>query len=143
MEGDGRLAHPIPARLSKDYTAADGRKFGLTVGVAFGAFSGIAWWRGHPRAFVVLAGLGAALVLAALLAPRLLRAIDNAWMKLALLISKVTTPIFMGVIYFAVLTPVGMLRRMLGKNALVHRVGPMGLWADRSNAAPGSLERLF
>lgn len=143
MEGDGRLAHPVPARLSKDYAAADGRKFGLTVGIAFGVFGAIAWWREHPRVFVVLAGLGGALVLAALLAPRQLRAVDNAWMKLALLISRVTTPIFMGVIYFVVLTPVGVVRRALGKNALVHRPGPHGLWADRSASPPSSLERLF
>ena len=143
MEGEGRLAHPIPARLSKEYTASAGRKFGLTVGIAFGVFSAIAWWRQHPRMFVVLASLGAALVLAALLMPRQLRAVDYAWMKLALLISKITTPIFMGVIYFVVLTPVGALRRAIVKNALVHREGAMVVWADRSDSPRSSLDRLF
>lgn len=143
MEGDGRLAHPVPARLSTDYTAAAGRKFGVTVGVAFGVFAGIAWWREHPRVFVVLASLGGALLLAALLAPRQLRAVDRAWMKLALLISKVTTPVFMGIIYFLVLTPIGTLRRALGKNSLVHQPGPHGLWADRSADPRSSLDRLF
>ena len=137
------MAHPVSARLSTDYTAAAGRKFGLTVGIAFGVFSGIAWWREHPRVFVVLASLGAVLVLTALIVPKQLRVVDDAWMKLALLISKVTTPVFMGVIYFVVLTPVGAARRAFGKNALVHRVGPSGLWADRSTSPPSSLDRLF
>lgn len=143
MEGDGRLAHPVSARLSTEYTAPAGRKFGLTVGVAFAAFSGIAWWREHPTAFIVLASLGAALILAALVVPRQLRPVDNAWMKLALLISKVTTPIFMGVIYFVVLTPVGAARRSFGRNALVHKAGPRGLWFDRSSTPQSSLDRLF
>ena len=137
------MAHPVSARLSTEYTAAAGRKFGLTVGLAFAAFSGIAWWRGHPRTFVVLATLGGALILAALVMPRQLRAVDRAWMKLALLISKVTTPIFMGVIYYVVLTPIGALRRALGKNGLVHRPAEHGYWADRSVDPRSSLERLF
>jgi hypothetical protein len=143
MEGEGRLAHPVSARLSQEYTSAAGRKFGLTVGIAFGVLSGIAWWRGHPTTFVILASVGGALALAGLAIPRQLRAIDAAWMKLALLISKVTTPIFMGIIYFVVLTPIGLLRRAMGKNALIHRPGAHGLWADRSASPKGSLERLF
>jgi hypothetical protein len=137
------LAQPVPARLSTEYTAAAGRKFGLTVGIAFGIIGAISWWREHPRVFVVLASVAGALMLAALVVPRQLRVVDDAWMKLALLISKVTTPIFMGIIYFVVLTPVGALRRAFGKNALVHRAGPDGLWADRSTTPPSSLERLF
>jgi hypothetical protein len=137
------LAHPVPARLSTDYTAAKGRKFGFTVGLAFGVLSAVAWWREAPRVFVVLASLGAVLITAALVAPRALRTVEHAWMKLALLISKVTTPVFMGVIYYVVLTPVGALRRAAGRNSLVHRAGPHGHWADRSTTPRSSLDRLF
>jgi hypothetical protein len=136
------LAHPVSARLSTEYTASAGRKFGLTVGLAFAVFSGIAFWRGHPTTFTVLASLGAALVLAGLVVPKQLRVVDNAWMKLALLISKVTTPIFMGVIYFLVLTPIGILRRAFGANSLVHRSGATGYWTDRGGSR-SSLDRLF
>jgi hypothetical protein len=137
------LAHPVPARLSTDYTAAQGQKFGLTVGIAFAVFSAIAWWRDHPRVFPILASLAAVLILAALLLPKRLRVIETTWMKLALLISKVTTPLFMGVLYFVVITPVGVLRRTFGKNALIHSVGRQGLWADRSESPPSELDRLF
>src|SRR5258707_6130820 len=47
------------------------------------------------RAEVVL-GVGGTLVIAALLVPTWLGPIERAWMGLAHLISKVTTPIFMG-----------------------------------------------
>lgn len=143
MEGVGRLAHGISARLSTDYSASAGRKFGLTVGIAFAVFSGIASWRGHPTTFVVLASLGGALILAGLVIPAKLRVVDNAWMKLALLISKVTTPVFMSVIYYVVLTPVGLVRRAFGANSLVHRAGPTGLWINREGSARSSLDRLF
>jgi hypothetical protein len=138
------LAHPVPARLSTEYTAAAGRKFGLTVGIAFGALAGIASWRGHPTTFAVLGSLGAALILGGLVAPKQLRVVDHAWMKLALIISRVTTPIVMGIIYFVVLTPVGALRRAFGSNSLVHKPGTTGgVWFDRSPSPRGALDRLF
>ena len=142
MEGEDRLAHSIPARLST-YTASAGRKFGLTVGIALVLFSAIARWRGHPTVFTVLAALGVALILAGLVVPASLGPIDRAWMKLAHLISRVTTPLFMGVIYFIVLTPIGVLRRAFAGSALVHRDGAHGVWLDRSNTPRSSLDRLF
>jgi hypothetical protein len=110
------MAAGVPARL----TAAQGRRFGLTVGIAFLVLAGIASWRGHPVTFTVLGSLGAVLVLAGLLVPTHLGPVERAWMGLAHLISKVTTPIFMGVVYFLVITPVGALKRLVGRNALHH-----------------------
>jgi hypothetical protein len=125
------------------YTAAAGRKFGLTVGIAFGVFAGIAFWRGHPTTAGVLGSIGGLLVLAGLIVPTTLGPVDRAWMKLALLISKITTPVFMGILYYLVLTPAGLLRRAISSNPIVHRPGPFGVWLDRSAHPRGSLERLF
>ena len=124
------MAEGIPARL----TAAQGRRFGLTVGAAFAVFAGIAWWRGHPTTFTVLGALGGTA------GPRRARHPDAcsvrssaAWMALAHAISKVTTPIVMGVMYLVVLTPVGLLRRSFGGNPLVHAARQAKLLAH----APG------
>lgn len=138
------MAHSIPARLTGPYTAAAGRRFGFTVGAAFLVFAGIAFWRGHPTVTTILAALGGTLGLGALVAPASLGPVERAWMRLALAISKVTTPIFMGVLYFLVLTPAGILRRTLGSNPLVHRpAAGGGVWADRSESSRSNLERLF
>jgi len=102
-------------------TAAQGRRFGLTVGGAFLVLSAIAWWRGHPVTLTVLGSLGTVLVLAGLAVPTYLGPVERAWMGLAHAISRVTTPIFMGVVYFLVITPVGALKRLVGRNALHHR----------------------
>ena len=137
------MAHAIPARL----TAAEGRKFAFTVGAAFLAFAALFFWRGKTMGMYVAGGLGGTLVLAGLLVPGLLGPVYRAWMGLALLLSKVTTPIFMGLVYFAVLTPMGALRRALGKNAMVADAAASTLWAARGvdGAAPlrSDLERQF
>lgn len=132
------MAHRIPARLSP----AEGRKFALTVGVAFVALAGFTWWRGHERIATVAGGLGAAFLLAGLIAPGQLGLIYRGWMTFGLALSKITTPIFMGIVYFVVITPMGIFRRAIGRNALIAR-GTTTVWATRDLQAPSDLNRQF
>lgn len=134
------MAAGIPARL----TSAQGRRFGLTVGGAFLVFAAIAWWRGHPTTTTVLGTLGGTLSLAGLIIPTYLDPVERAWMQLAHLISKVTTPIVMGLMYIAVLTPIGLLRRTLGANPLVHKERASSYWRSRPEGQrAGNLRRQF
>ena len=134
------MAAGVPARL----TAAQGRRFGLTVGIAFLVFAGIAWWRGHPTTTTVLATLGGSLSLAGLVIPTYLGPVERGWMKLAHVISKVTTPIVMGLMYLLVLTPVGLLRRAFGGNPMVHPPEGSGYWKPRpAGQRAGNLQRQF
>jgi Saxitoxin biosynthesis operon protein SxtJ len=131
----------IPARLSP----AEGRKFGLTVGGAFLVITAILWWRGKHGAVPFIGGLGGVLILGGLLAPTALGPVHRAWMGLAHLLSKVTTPIFMGLVYYVVLTPIGLGMRLAGKNPLVHPVQGQGFWfvRDAETPEPSRMERQF
>ena len=131
------MAAGVPTRLS----AADGRKFGLTVGAAFLVFGGIALWRGKQRTSMVLFTLGGLLVVAALVAPKALGPVERAWMGLALAISKVTTPIFMGVVYFLVILPIGLVRRLTGNSPIVQRGRAASRWEAHVPAAVCRLSR--
>jgi len=131
----------VSARLN---AAAKGRKFGVTLGSAFLVLAALALWRGATRAPMGLAVLGGALFLAALLVPAYLGPVERVWMGIAELISKVTTPVFMGLIYFGVFTPIGFVRRRLGQERIVHRSESGTSWADRPVTARRSdLERQF
>jgi hypothetical protein len=135
------MANRIPARL----TAAEGRRFGLTVGGAFVLLASVSWWRGQAAAAMVLGALGSALALAGLAVPTHLGATERAWMRLAHAISRVTTPIVMGVMYFVVITPTAALRRALGGNPLMHADGAAGFWKPRpeDGRRSKSMERQF
>jgi len=134
------MAAGVPARL----TAAQGRRFGLTVGGAFLLFAAIAWWRGHPTTTTVLGSLGGALAVAGLVIPTLLGPVERAWMQLAHLMSKVTTPIVMGVMYLLVLTPIGLLRRTFGGNPMVHAPEGGTYWKARpAGRRAGNLSRQY
>ncbi|HEV8319810.1 MAG TPA: SxtJ family membrane protein, partial [Vicinamibacterales bacterium] len=95
-------------------TSEGRRRFGLAVGASFLTIAVIVWWRGRPGAASVLATLGVMLAVAGLAIPARLAPIEQAWMALAHAISKVTTPIVMGIMYFLVVTPIGFVRRLLG-----------------------------
>jgi hypothetical protein len=103
----------------------------------------IARWRGHPTSVVVLGALGVALIGAGLAIPTALRPVERAWMAAASAISRITTPIFMGVVYYVVLTPVALVRRAFGGNALVRPAGPLGFWTDRRDLPRSSMDRQF
>ncbi len=133
MAGDDR------ARL----TRSELRRFGLTVGIAFGVLAGIVTWRGHGTASLVLASIGGALVAGGLIVPGALGPVQRAWMGMAHAISKVTTPVFMSIVYYLVLMPVGVLRRTIGSNPLRHAEHDGSFWADRSAGEPSDLERQF
>ena len=126
-------------------TAAAGRKFGMTVGVAFLVITALLWWRDALTAATITGTLGGLLVLAGLAIPTHLGPVERGWMRLAHLISKVTTPIVMGVMYLLVITPVGLLRRTLGKNPMVHSPQDESYWRPRPPGArrTGSLSRQF
>ncbi len=129
----------IPARLS----TAEGRKFGLLVGGVMLALSGVSHWRGHTVAPIVLAALGGFLVVGGALVPARMGPIYRAWMGLASLLSKITTPIFMGIIYYLIFTPVGLVRKAFGHNSLRRPPGDT-FWIDRPpGKRRGDLQRQF
>ena len=131
----------IPARL----TAAEGRKFGLTVGAAFLALSVLLYWRGRLPAAMVMSGVAVGLLLGGLLVPLWLGPVQAAWMGLSRAISKVTTPIFLGVVYFVVFTPVGLVMRAFGRRPLSRPRGGPTYWIARTGVGGGrgDLERQF
>ena len=128
-------------------TVSEGRRFAWTLAGAFAVLGGIAWWRGRERAAVIFAGIAAVFFLAGLIAPTRLGPVERAWMALARAISRVTTPLFMGIVYFVVLTPIGFLRRTFTKRALSPPRTAKTFWIERkkidADATRRRMERQF
>ena len=133
------MAHRSSARLSP----REGRSFAFTLTGAFAALAAVSWWRGHQRTCTVFAVVAGVLCLAGLLVPARLGPVRDAWMALAPAISKVTTPIFMTLVYFLVITPSALVRRLLGGNPLRQSHGKPTGWVDRRGTPPRDLSRQF
>ena len=134
------MAAGIPARL----TPAEGRKFGLQVGGAFLVLSAVMWWRDHETPRTVFATLGIVLVVAGIIIPGLLGPVYRGWMAFGLALSKITTPIFMSIVFYGVLTPIGLLRRAVGANKLIPQRAQQTYWHTRpQNERRGDLKHQF
>lgn len=91
------------------------REFGLTTGgiviVLFGLI--LPWLFGvdYPLWPWIL---GSVLGTWALIAPASLDSVYKGWMKFGLLVSKVTTPLVLGIVFYFVFSPVGWVMRLFG-----------------------------
>lgn len=121
------MAQRVSARL----TVVEGRRFGVTVGLAFLGLSVLLLWRDHAYGASVAAALGALLTLGGLTFPTRLGPLQKAWMRLASVISKVTTPVFMGMVYYVALAPTGLLMRAFGHNPIARRHTQTSFWITR------------
>ena len=134
------MAERIPARL----TPGEARRFGLVVGAAFLVLAALVWWRGRPVTSRVFWGLGAALIACGIVLPRALVPVHRVWMGMALAISKVTTPILLGAIYFLIISPIGLIRRVFGRDGLKPKQTSGGFWVPRSSGPqPSDMKRQF
>lgn len=129
------------------YTSQRGRRFAFTLAAAFAVIATIVLWRGRDTAGLVIGGISAVLLVAGAVVPARLGPIERAWMGFAGAISRVTTPLFMGIMYFVVLTPAGWVRRTFGKNPIVHTGESGTYWATRpqrdAEASRRRMERQF
>ena len=123
------------------------REFGLIVGGVFMLLGG--WWiyRGKfaTAAHLVLP-LGALLLIFGLLWPRVLVLPNRAWMLLAEGLSFVTTRIILAVVFFLVVTPIGVVKRLSGWDPLSRRGAPSdSYWKPYSERQrdPRHYEKMF
>ena len=65
--------------------------------------------------------------------PNLFTFLNKLWIKLGILLGKILSPIVMGLIFFVVVTPIGMLLRILQKDIMSLKRGGSSYWIKREN----------
>ncbi len=78
--------------------------------------------------------IAAVFLAAAVVRPRALAPLNRLWFQIGMLLSKATTPLVMGVLFFITVTPVGLLMRLFGKDPLRLKREPAAksYWLERS-----------
>jgi Saxitoxin biosynthesis operon protein SxtJ len=109
--------------MRNEITRKQLRSFGFTVG---GIFALIGFWpvivRSDDPRWWAMAVAGCLLV-PALVLPRSLFWIYRGWMALGHVLGFINTRIILGMIFYAVVTPIGIVRRLLGKDPMGRRLG--------------------
>jgi hypothetical protein len=98
-------------------SSTEARRFGLQ---AMALLALVALWlwlrKHHPAAALATAGAGALLGLSGFVTPAALLLVKSAWMGLGRVIGRVNGTIVLVVIFFLVLTPVALVRRLFRRS---------------------------
>ena len=125
--------HEFGASHDEIETASD-RSFGIVFAVAFALLAIYLAWRSSGW-WAVSLGASAAFLVLAFARPALLAPFNRLWTKLGLLLGAIVAPIIMGIIYFAVITPMALIARLIGKDFLRLRRDPVApsYWLPRQD----------
>lgn len=117
------------AKIRAMATSSEDRKFGWTVGGVFAVLGALLLWRHRVPAGSVAASLGGALLILAAVAPALLAGPHRAWLAFARVLGRVNSAVFLFLTFFLVLTPLGFVLRLFGRDELRRRgPSPESMW---------------
>ena len=101
------------------------RWFGVLVFVVFAAVGGVVLWRlESSRAAQVLWSVGGAFALIYYASRPLLRPLHASWMRLTSPLAWAVSHLVLAVIYFGIITPIGVVMRLFGRDKLERRFEP-------------------
>jgi type IV secretory pathway VirB3-like protein len=118
-------------------TLPSDRKFGFLFSAVFAIVAADLYW--HQRAgYIVFTGLSALTLIVALSRPRLLHGANRIWMAFGLLLSKIVSPVVLGILFLVVFMPIGLVMRLFGRDALKlkPRSEAQSYWIMRDPAGP-------
>jgi Saxitoxin biosynthesis operon protein SxtJ len=116
---------------STELTRRTRTSFALIVGGALLVIAALQWRRGAPQwVWVALIVIAAVLLLAAAVAPSLLRPVYRGWMRLGEALAWVNTRILLTLIFFLVVTPIGLVMRLFGRSPIAAKRLDDSYWTD-------------
>jgi hypothetical protein len=123
---------------------ASERSFGCVIGIGFSLIGVIPLVHGHSvRIWALLVSL--AFLVLALFVPKILAPLNWLWFHLGVILHHVIQPLVMGLLFFLVVTPMGVLMRLLGKDFLHLKCNPQNktYWMTYDPASVGSIETQY
>lgn len=117
----------------------------MIAGLVFASL--LCWKYGlESNAWKWFAGLGIALFVAGYVAYEVMKPIHIGWMKFTQVWGWLSTRIILGIFYYLVLTPIGLVLRLFGKDVLDQRINRQAIsyWKKRTASAdPHAMEHQF
>jgi len=139
------LSHESYGR-EEDVQGSSNRSFGLVFAAVFAIIGLLPLVSGGGLRLWALVCSGGTLLIA-FTAPSVLAPFNRLWTKFGLLLHRVVNPVVLGIMFFVVLTPTGLLMRALGKDPLRLKFdkAAKSYWIDRTppGPAPESLTDQF
>ena len=117
------------------------KKTGLTVGVVLLIISMLLWYL-DKLTFIDFSTIGGLFVILAVIAIPVLRPFHKLWMMLALLMGFVMSRVILTILYYFVLTPIGLIAKLIGKKfmPLTYDKNAITYWEKRENTVKQQID---
>ena len=96
---------------------SDIRNVGITVGIILLIISGFLLWK-EKESYQIFSGIGITLSLIAIAIPSVLKPVYWMWMVFATILGGVMTRIILSLLFYIILTPIGLISRLFGRKFL-------------------------
>jgi len=93
------------------------KKFGITIGIVLGLLGMWFLWRGKDGSYSLLIS-SIAFLSVGIVFPLLLKPVHTLWMSLAVIMGWLVTRVIITILFYLVVTPIGFLARICGKDFL-------------------------
>ena len=127
---------PLPSNTS----------FGWVFTVFFSLIGGYSLWK-QGTLWPWMFGTAGVIAAITLIVPGILTPFNRIWMKFGELLHRIVSPIILGIIFFGVITPFGVVKRMTGWDPMRRKFDSSAktYWIDRDppGPAPDSLPNQF
>lgn len=109
------------------------REFGLTIGAILAVLGGLVLWRGKKDVSQYLIVSGILFISSGLMLPGILKPLQKIWMGISVVMGFFVSRIILFILFYAVLTPIGLIARVLGKDILDQKIDKSGesYWRNR------------
>jgi len=77
--------------------------------------------------------LSSAFLIITIIRPNLLTFINRLWIQFGILLGKIISPLVMGLVFFFVVTPIGILLRIFKKDVMGLKRGASSYWINRED----------
>ena len=122
------------------------RKFGFLFAAIGAVITAFFLWKGNPG-WPWVAGVAVLFLLGGALAPSALRPVYRLWMRFAFILAWINTRVLLTLFFFLVVTPVGVMMRLFGRDVLERRIDRTrgSYWSrrDTDRLKPERYENLF
>ena len=120
--------------INKNPSRQELRYFGLIFALFFGLIGGLIWWKfSAPKVAYWLWGIGGGVAVVYYLVPPLKKTIFLGWMYFAYPIGWVMSHLLLSIIYYVILTPIGLLMRLFGYDPMQRKwdAGASTYWIEK------------
>jgi len=121
------------------------RSFGLSVGGMLVLIAAVLVWRGRLAAAGAIGALGATLVILGRFRPAWLKYPSDAWWALVGVLGWINARVLLSLAFFVVLTPLGWIRRVSGRDAMARNRSTFPGWTPSPERYrdPKHFERMY